>query len=239
MKTILVIDDEKGMRKALDRQLRRAGYRVLLAESGQQALDLLREEAVDLILLDHQLPDMNGLDVFEQMQERRLIDGVSVGMMTAYGSIPLATAFMSKGGDFFVEKPFYPPGILEVTIARELNIAEATRKQVEARTAELNRLKEQAESANRLKSRILENIEHQVRTPLSVAMGYAELLSGAQMPEKTRQMAASLYDALQSLHRLLEGIWRVSRLQSGEPIKTETVALETCIDALHYRRRAE
>ena len=238
MKKILVVDDEKGVRLSLDRQLKRAGYKVLLAEGGQQALAVLKSENIDLVLLDHKMPNMDGLETFRAMKKHGLIDGTAAGMMTAYGSIPLVSAFMKDGGDFFVEKPFYP-GVLEAILAREITIAETTRQKVEVQTLELNCLKDQAESASKLKSRILENIEHQTRTPLAVAMGYAEMLNDPKMPKNTRKLANPLYNALQAGYKILEDLWYISRLQSEVEITIEVVSLAECIDAVNYRKIAQ
>ena len=238
MKKILVVDDEKGVRLSLDRQLKRAGYKVLLAEGGQQALTVLKSENIDLVLLNHKMPNMDELETFRAMKKHGLIDGTAAGMITAYGSIPLVSAFMKDGGDFFVEKPFYP-GVFEAILAREITIAETTRQKVEVQTLKLNCLKDQAESASKLKSRILENIEHQTRTPLAVTMGYAEMLNDPKMPENTRKLANPLYNALQAGYKILEDLWYIPRLQSEVEITIEVVSLAECINAVNYRKIAQ
>src|SRR4029079_3048241 len=68
MAKILVIDDEPGIRNLLDTLLRRKGYDVVLAESGQKGLDLFRRERPDGIVLDLKMPGMDGLSVLQQVR---------------------------------------------------------------------------------------------------------------------------------------------------------------------------
>ena len=67
---ILIIDDEAAIRQTLTRILRRAGFEVTSAESGNEALDYLRKQEFDLVYLDIRMPDMSGLEALEIMHEK-------------------------------------------------------------------------------------------------------------------------------------------------------------------------
>jgi len=71
MATILCIDDEESILKLFQVTLEGAGYRVLIAESGQQGLRLLEHQEVDLILVDIFMPDMDGLEVIQLLRKTR------------------------------------------------------------------------------------------------------------------------------------------------------------------------
>jgi CheY-like chemotaxis protein len=71
MATILCIDDEESILKLFQVTLEEAGYRVLIAESGQQGLRLLEHQEVDLILVDIFMPDMDGLEVIQLIRKTR------------------------------------------------------------------------------------------------------------------------------------------------------------------------
>lgn len=71
MATILFIDDEDSVRRLTQVALERAGYRVLIAESGQHGLRLLEHQEVDLILVDIFMPDMDGLEVIQLLRKSR------------------------------------------------------------------------------------------------------------------------------------------------------------------------
>src|SRR5687767_9013788 len=110
--TILVVDDERSYRLLLEMNLRRAGYRVLLAETGQEGLDLIVRESPDLLLLDLRLPDLDGEDVC-----RRLRSPSPTSPYAAHATLPVimvtARAEQSQkvrgllsGADDYVTKPF-------------------------------------------------------------------------------------------------------------------------------------
>lgn len=69
IKHILVVDDEKDIRMLFKDELVDAGYGVLLAESGKEALEKLREHKIDLLILDLRMPDMDGIEVLQQVRE--------------------------------------------------------------------------------------------------------------------------------------------------------------------------
>jgi DNA-binding NtrC family response regulator len=69
-RTILVVDDEAQVRRALSRVLQAAGYQVLVAESGEEALQILQEKPVQLLISDNTMPGMQGIDLLKQVRER-------------------------------------------------------------------------------------------------------------------------------------------------------------------------
>lgn len=101
---ILVVDDEQLIRWSLEQSLKKQGYEVSTAASGEEALKVLREEAPDLMLLDIQLPGMNGMDVLEKVKE--LEEEVIVIMLTALGVLETAVKAMRLGAYDYINKPF-------------------------------------------------------------------------------------------------------------------------------------
>ena len=71
MKVVLVVDDEEQILASLKRSLRREGYRLLIARGPQQALRQLRDEPVDLIVSDHRMPGMSGLELLSRAAQLR------------------------------------------------------------------------------------------------------------------------------------------------------------------------
>jgi len=69
-RTILVVDDEAQVRRALSRVLQAAGYQVLVAESGEEALQVLQQKPVQLLISDNTMPGMQGIDLLKQVRER-------------------------------------------------------------------------------------------------------------------------------------------------------------------------
>ena len=102
--TILVADDERSMREMLTIVLQRDGYRVLLADRGRAALDLLKQEPVDLLISDIRMPDMSGVDVLREAKE---VDPDLIGIMiTAFASTESAVEALRLGAHDYLTKPF-------------------------------------------------------------------------------------------------------------------------------------
>src|SRR5574341_1244622 len=103
-KTILVVDDEKGVRESLNKVLSKEDYRVLEADSAEVALVICRKEFVNLVITDLKMPDMDGLELLRAL--KLLLPDLAVIMMTAYGTIEKAVEAMKEGASDFILKPF-------------------------------------------------------------------------------------------------------------------------------------
>jgi two-component system, NtrC family, nitrogen regulation response regulator NtrX len=127
-KLILVVDDEESIRISLGGILEDEGYQVLNAENGADALDLIREEVPDLVLLDIWMPGMDGIQTLDRV--RNLFPDLTVVMMSGHGTIETAVKATRMGAFDFIEKPFSLDKVL-ITIANALNFKEL-RKENEA-----------------------------------------------------------------------------------------------------------
>ncbi|OHD75608.1 MAG: Fis family transcriptional regulator, partial [Spirochaetes bacterium RBG_16_67_19] len=103
MSMILIVDDEEGIRQVLSDCLRDEGYRVVLAEDGFQALRLLSEEPVELVILDVWLPNMGGIEVLQRIKAE--YPEVEVVVISGHGNINLAVQAVKLGAFDFLEKP--------------------------------------------------------------------------------------------------------------------------------------
>src|SRR4029450_13794826 len=81
--TLLVVDDDAMNRDALSRRIASAGYTVLVAESGSQAIEMVRTERVDLVLLDVMMPEMSGVETLRRLRQQRTLADLPVIMVTA------------------------------------------------------------------------------------------------------------------------------------------------------------
>lgn len=103
--TVLVVDDERDLLSGLERVLSmEIGCRVLTAVNGVDALAMVREDAVDVILADIRMPEMDGLSLLEAVRE--IDPSITVVIMTAYGTIEKAVAAIKAGAYDFIQKPF-------------------------------------------------------------------------------------------------------------------------------------
>ncbi|BCO08312.1 sigma-54-dependent Fis family transcriptional regulator [Desulfolithobacter dissulfuricans] len=103
MMNILIVDDEEMQRTMLQGFLEKQGYRIFTAADGARALRVFMEQPIELVLLDHRMPDMNGDELMEKIKE--ISPTVRAIMITAYGAVDTAVRVMRLGADDFLEKP--------------------------------------------------------------------------------------------------------------------------------------
>jgi len=117
MDTILVVDDEANYLTVMEALLGEAGYEVLTAPGGQEALKIAGTTDLDLVLTDMKMPRMNGIELLGEL--KRLYPDLPVIMMTAFGTVEKAVAAMKIGAYDYILKPFKNEELL-VTIAKAL-----------------------------------------------------------------------------------------------------------------------
>lgn len=102
---LLVVDDDPHAVEILTRMLQREGYECLSATRGQEALDILAGERVDVILLDVMMPEMDGLQVCEQLRTDPDLSQIPVLLLTARDDMETRTSGMLLGVSEFLSKP--------------------------------------------------------------------------------------------------------------------------------------
>lgn len=103
---VLIADDEPNIVTALEFLLKRAGYDVRCATSGDEALALVESYAPDLVLIDIMMPGKSGYEVCQRMRERPEWRHIKIVMVTAKGREAEVSKGMSLGADLYVTKPF-------------------------------------------------------------------------------------------------------------------------------------
>ena len=102
--SILVVDDEADVRKLLDDSLRRSGYKVISASCGQEALEVLDQNEVNLVITDVRMPEMSGLELLARIKQAH--PQMPVIILTGYASVQNAVEAMRRGAADYVMKPF-------------------------------------------------------------------------------------------------------------------------------------
>jgi two-component system response regulator PilR (NtrC family) len=129
---VLIIDDEPGMRRILEVNLRRDAHVVVEAEGALEAVDLLKREDFDVVLTDHKMPDGSGLDVLRAAQEDD--PTTSVIFLTAVGTLELAVESMRQGAFDFLTKPF-APDVVKAAVRRASEHTALLRENAALKTA--------------------------------------------------------------------------------------------------------
>jgi len=103
---LLVVDDDEGNRVMLARRLERLGHQTILAKNGREALNKLRAEPFDLMLLDIQMPEMNGYEVLEVLKADATLSQIPVIVLSASDEIERVARCIEMGAEDYLPKPF-------------------------------------------------------------------------------------------------------------------------------------
>ncbi|MBI1947544.1 MAG: response regulator [Deltaproteobacteria bacterium] len=250
-KRLLAVDDSATYLETLGEQLRQEGHQVILARSGEQALELLATQAVDCILLDLVMPGLSGQDTCRRIKQTPEWRDIPLVMLTARddrdamieGINAGADDYIAKSADFDVlkarlraqlrRKHFQDENrrIREKLVRREAEVSYT--RALEQANRELALAKEAAEQSSRSKSSFLANMSHELRTPLNAIIGFAELLYDGQVRPDMPQHQEFLGDILTSgrhLLQLINDVLDLSKVEAGKlEFKPEPIALEDLI----------
>jgi len=122
LKTILIIDDEEIIRQSFCDQLEDLGYQVMVAENGCVGVEILKNEALDLILTDLRMPEMGGLEVIQQSKEIK--PDIPIIVISGAGRIDDAVEALRRGADDYLVKPVNDLAMLQHSIEKTLEKAE-------------------------------------------------------------------------------------------------------------------
>jgi two-component system sensor histidine kinase/response regulator len=212
--TVLVVDDNFQNREVAEGHLVGAGYQAVQAESGEQALEMLKTQRPDLILLDVLMP---GLDGFETCRRMRALPGgksIPILFLTALGDLGTHKAALDSGADDFLTKPINRTELL-IRVRSLLRIKELSDEQ----TRNLTVISEQRDAlieAHRQKEELTALIVHDLKNPLS------SILSNVQYSLAQESFGAdereSLRDVLRASHsmvRMVMNLLDISRSEDG------------------------
>lgn len=132
LKRILAVDDEPHMRRLLEISLKQAGYQPVLAADGREALDVIKSQAIDLVVSDLHMPGMNGLELLRTLRETN--EHLPFIIVTAQGEIKTAVEAMKLGAADYILRPF-DLETLELAITKALSVEKLTRENAYLKSA--------------------------------------------------------------------------------------------------------
>jgi len=190
---ILVVDDEHLIRWSLEQNLTKQGYEVMVAGSGEDALKLMREDTPDLMLLDIQLPGINGLEVLEKVKENEEED-VIVIMCTALGVLETAVKAMRIGAYDYVNKPFNLDE-LSIVIKKALETRELKREVAHLRSEQTKKYGiHNIIAESRHMKNVLEMVQKVARSDASTVLVQGESGAGKELVAKAIHYESSRAD---------------------------------------------
>ena len=215
-------------RTLLQAHLESAGYHVVTAANGDEALTAVGTERPDLILLDLVMPGIDGFEVCRRLKAGAATAFIPIIMVTALSDFRHRLQGIEVGADEFLTKPF---NALElVTRVRSLlrtkhlhdQVAAANRlleETVAERTAALERALADLREMDRLKSEFLANISHELRTPLTPIQGYVPALLEevfGRLTVEQREVLEKIAANVERLHRLIDNLLAFMAWESGQ-----------------------
>ncbi len=247
---ILIVDDYPDNLLALEVTLQGAGHEVVRANSGKEALKAILAQDFALVLMDVAMPELDGYETATLIRGRERSRLTPIIFLTANNKAD-AHVFQgySVGAVDYMVKPFVPEVLLsKVAVFVELYTnrqtltrqAEALKdaydeveQRVQARTAQLNEARLEAESMNRLKDDFLGTLSHELRTPLNAILGWTHILESGRRDEETIARATRVIkNNAQLQSQLVDDILDVSRIISGKlHLKLAPVDLHAVIHA--------
>ncbi|MFZ5570773.1 MAG: response regulator [Thermodesulfobacteriota bacterium] len=118
--TILIVDDSPPMRSVIRKTIKASGYgdsRFFEAGNGAEALQILRQNWLDLVVTDYNMPSMNGMELIAAMKKDEVLQAVPVLVITTEGSSRMVDEFLAGGAAGYLKKPFTPEEIRTKIIA--------------------------------------------------------------------------------------------------------------------------
>jgi signal transduction histidine kinase len=211
---LLVVDDTAANLRLLTRLLSGFGYRVRPVTSGAAALQAARAEPPDVVLLDVDMPEMDGYEVCRRFKADPALAEIPVLFLSALGETEDKLAAFAAGGVDYVTKPFHVEE-LRARISTHLELRRL-RLELEGRNQELDESYRRLREVQQLRHDLIHMVAHDMRSPMMGISGYLELLEieGDQLGEEHREFVARALDAARALVRQLDAMLDADRLET-------------------------
>ena len=251
--TVLLVDDQALNIELLHQPLS-PHYKVLAARSGERALQICATSPPDLVLLDVEMPGLDGFEVCRQLQVNPATRGIPVIFVTSHNDAASEIRGLEVGAVDFISKPINAAivlarvrtqlslkaqtDLLRMEIEERTRLADELQKHrehleelVEQRTAEVTVALQRAETANRAKSVFLANMSHEIRTPLNAILGYARQMHQTGEVQEQADRLEKIHRAGQHLLSMINDVMDVSKMEADKlALEDLDFALDTVLD---------
>ncbi len=235
---ILIVDDEAGIRAGIKRALNNFtvsfpffdddfNFKITDVETGEEALEILKSEKTDIVLLDNKLPGIEGIEVLEYIN-RKSIDA-AVMMITSYASIDLALKATNNGAFNFIPKPFSAQDLKSAveSITKHLFLKRMTLKM--------------KEEAKQIRFKFLSVLSHELKSPINAIEGYLRIMQDRQAGNDIaayEKMIERSLTRLDSMRGLIMDMLDFTKIESGTKtrnlVKLDIVELaKMAVDSIH------
>ncbi|CAI2718631.1 response regulator [Nitrospina watsonii] len=220
---ILIVDDVEANLIALESLLDDLSCHIIRADSGKEALSRVLEHEFALILLDVQMPNMDGYETASLIRGIEKTRFIPIIFVTASSKEePYVFKGYQRGAVDYLYKPLNPI-ILKSKVSvfldlfNQRSLIQKQSNDLELEMKETQRLKEIADNANQAKSEFLSRMNHEIRTPLNAIFGYAQIMKLDEkiLTPRQRNGVEGIYRAGQHLMRLIDNVLDLAKIESG------------------------
>lgn len=230
MARVLHIEDDPKSRLLVRKLLTVAGHTVVDAESGLEGIQKAGQERPDLVLVDINVPDLDGYEVTLRLRGMTHMAGVPIVAITAEGD---RMTSLAVGADGFIAKPIDAARFAQLVDryllghrehadeTGEIRLRERSQKiveRLERKVGELSEANRRLEENSRLRREFLRNLSHELATPMTPVEGYMRLLLGGELgplTETQKKCLRSVEQSTQRLRGLVDTLLDVSQLETG------------------------
>jgi len=213
---ILVVDDEPGIRSGINRILSSYtvgfpfmdedfDFQLTDAATGEEAIEILNKQAVDIVLLDNKLPGMDGIEVLAYIKNEQF--DVDVMMITSFASLDLAIKATRDGAYNFMPKPFTPQELRSSieNITKHLYLKRMTRKM--------------QEEGKQIRFQFLSVMSHELKSPINAVEGYLKMIQEKQFGDNVddyEKMIDRSLVRLRGMRNLIMDLLDLTKIETGK-----------------------
>jgi signal transduction histidine kinase len=227
---VLHIEDDPKSRLLVKKLLAAAGHAVIEADSGLEGIRKAAVERPDIVLVDINVPDLDGYEITLRLRGMASMSGVPIVAITAEGD---RMTSLAVGADGFIAKPLDATRFAQLVDryllghrehadeTGEIRLRERSQKiveRLEKKVGELLEANRRLEEQSRLRREFLRNLSHELATPMTPVVGYLKLLLGGELgalSDMQRKSLTSVEQSTQRLRSLVDTLLDVSQLETG------------------------